>query len=131
MEIKEIGRRSFFGKLGFWLGGAGLLFRQLGVRPAFGSTPESSKKGKEPTMKYRPLGKTGLNVSEVSLGAMRLKEPAVMFRALDLGVNFIDTAHSYQNGNNEKMIGKMAKEYGRKKVFIATKVHPFQLQEKV
>ena len=131
MDIQEIDRRSFFAKLGFGLGGAGLLFRQLDVRPAWGSTPESSKKAKETTMNYRPLGKTGLKVSEVSLGAMRLKEPAVMLKALDLGVNLIDTAHSYQNGNNEKMVGKVAKEYGRKKMFIATKVHPFQLQEKV
>jgi len=131
VDIKEIDRRSFFSKLGFGLGGAGLLLRQLGVQPAFGTTPESSEKDKESTMQYRPLGKTGLKVSEISLGAMRLKEPAVMFKALDLGVNFIDTAHSYQNGNNEKMIGKVAKEYGRKKIFIATKVHPFQLQEKV
>ncbi len=131
MDVKEINRRTFISELGVRLGGAGLFLSQLGVRPAFGATAESSKKSKKYTMGYRPLGKTGLKVSEVSLGAMRLKEPAVMLKALDLGINFIDTAHSYQNGNNERMIGKVAKEYGREKMFIATKVHPFQLQKEV
>ena len=131
MDKKAIDRRAFIAELGFGLGGAGLLLNQLDVKPAFGLTAESSNKRKESAMGYRTFGKTGLKVSEVSLGAMRLKEPAVMLKALDPGVNFIDTAHSYQNGNNEKMIGKVAKEYGRKKMFIATKVHPFQLQEEV
>ena len=131
MDLKEIDRRAFIAKLGFGVGGAGLLLSQPGVRPAFGATEEPSKKNKAYSMGYRTLGKTGLQVSEVSLGAMRVKEPAVVFKALDLGINYIDTAHSYQNGNNERMIGKIAKEYGRKKIFIATKVHPFQLQKEV
>ena len=81
-------------------------------------------------MEYRTLGKTGLKVSVVSHGLAQLKEPAVIFKALDLGINFFDTAHVYQNGNSEILLGKVLKEYGRKKVFIATKLPPlFELQE--
>ena len=81
-------------------------------------------------MEYRTLGKTGLKVSVVSHGLAQLKEPAVIFKALDLGINFFDTAHVYQNGNSEMLLGKVLKEYGRKKVFIATKLPPlFELQE--
>jgi hypothetical protein len=66
----------------------------------------------------------------VSHGLAQLKEPAVIFKALDLGINFFDTAHVYQNGKSEILLGKVLKEYGRKKVFIATKIPPlFQLQE--
>ena len=82
-------------------------------------------------MEYRTLGKTGLSVAAVSFGVMRLKEPAVLFKALDLGINFFDTAHAYQNGNNERMLGKVAKVYGRDKMFITTKAHPFFLRKEV
>jgi len=76
-------------------------------------------------MQYRTLGRTGLMTSALSFGVMRLSEPAVVLKALELGINYFDTAHSYQNGNNEKMLGEVLKQYGRKKVFIATKVKPF------
>jgi aryl-alcohol dehydrogenase-like predicted oxidoreductase len=60
---------------------------------------------------------------------MRLKEPAVLYKALDMGINLFDTANNYQNGNNEKMLGTVMKEYGRQKAFIITKVHPFHMQQ--
>jgi predicted aldo/keto reductase-like oxidoreductase len=132
MDAKKISRREFITETGVRLAGTGVLLSQLGVHNAFGTTTAPSEKKKiEPTMAYRTLGKTGLKVSEVSFGVMRLKEPAVLYKAIDLGINFFDTAHSYQNGNNEKMLGKVAKEYGREKLFIATKVHPFHLQKEV
>ncbi len=76
-------------------------------------------------MQYRTLGRTGLNVSALSFGVMRLTEPAVLQEALNMGINYFDTAHSYQNGNNEKMLGSVLKKYGRKKVYVATKIPPY------
>ena len=130
MDTKKISRREFITETGVTLAGTGVLLSQLGTHPAFGATtaPQEKKKAEQP-MAYRTLGKTGLKVSEVSFGVMRLKEPAVLHKAIDLGVNFFDTAHGYQNGNNEKMLGEVAKARGREKLFIATKVHPFQLQK--
>ena len=76
-------------------------------------------------MEYRTLGRTGLKVSVVSCGMAYLRERAVLFRALDLGINYFDTAHGYRGGNSERMLGEVLKKYGRKKVLIGTKIYPF------
>jgi aryl-alcohol dehydrogenase-like predicted oxidoreductase len=128
MTIKNVNRREFITECGLKVAGTGLLLNQLGVKTAFAGKEPASAKRQEPAMEYRTLGRTGLKVSAVSFGVMRLKEPGVLFKALDLGINYFDTAHSYQNGNNEKMLGKALKEYGRNKVFVATKIQPFRLQ---
>jgi aryl-alcohol dehydrogenase-like predicted oxidoreductase len=131
MSTREINRREFITKCSIKLSGASLFLSQYGTKPTFGKEkkPQAEKK-KEPAMEYRTLGRTGLKVSVVSHGLAQLKEPAVIFKALDLGINFFDTAHVYQNGNSEILLGKVLKEYGRKKVFIASKIPPlFQLQE--
>jgi len=70
----------------------------------------------------RTLGRTGLKVSIVGLGAMRTTEPAVMQAAFDQGVNYVDTARCYQGGNNERIVGRALRGY-RDRVFIASKVH--------
>jgi hypothetical protein len=127
MTGKEINRREFIGNSTIKLVGAGLMLNQLAAQSVFGKEKPEEKQKKEPGMEYRTLGKTGLKVSAVSFGVMRLSEPAVLFKALDLGINYFDTANSYQNGNNGKMLGKVFKEYGRKKVFIATKIHPYHI----
>ena len=80
------------------------------------------KSEKTPNLEYRTLGKTGLKVTTVSMGVMNCSDPAVLFRAFDLGINFYDTADCYMRGRNEEMVGK-AFEGKRQKVFIQTKVH--------
>jgi len=77
-------------------------------------------------MQYRPLGSTGFEVSALGFGAMRLprdEEEAirVIRRALDLGVNYVDTARGY--GDSEIIVGKAIKPYPREQLFISTK-HP-------
>jgi len=130
MPVRKMSRREFIAKGTIRLSGASLLLSHYCTKPAFASQGEGlHKKQKEPAMEYRTLGKTGLKVSVVSFGLAHLQEPTVLYKALDLGINFFDTAHVYQNGNNEIMLGKVLKEYGREKVLIATKIPPFELQE--
>jgi len=91
-------------------------------------------------MKYNTLGRTGLLVSEICLGTMtfggrggqwaaigQLDQAAVngLLRAsIDAGVNFLDTADVYSEGDSERMLGRGLKDLGiaRKEVVIATKV---------
>ena len=84
-------------------------------------------------MKFRKLGRTGLNVSEVGFGGWAIggswgpqSEAAsvgALNRALDLGVNFIDTAAGYGNGKSEEIIGSVLKTR-RDEVIVATKTPP-------
>jgi len=78
------------------------------------------KKGQ---MHYRRLGRTGLFISEVSLGGSPVPEWPILAQAVERGVNYIDTSHTYQNGNSERLIGRLMKEYGRDKIHVGTKFH--------
>jgi aryl-alcohol dehydrogenase-like predicted oxidoreductase len=82
-------------------------------------------------MKYRILGKTGFKVSEISLGTWQLGarwgEPFnekvamdTLNRAIDLGVNFIDTADKYSDGLSERFTGKVVKSR-KEQIRVATK----------
>lgn len=81
-------------------------------------------------MKYRKLGKTGYKISEISYGSWSLgadwgdvsedQAMKVLNKAVDLGVNFIDTADVYGDGRSEKLIGKLLKQR-KERVFVATK----------
>ncbi|HLK21073.1 MAG TPA: aldo/keto reductase [Bryobacteraceae bacterium] len=85
-------------------------------------------------MKYRTLGKTGFSVSEVGFGAWGIggalwqgssddESVRALHRAIDLGVNFIDTALAYGDGHSEKLVGRAVRE-SKKRIFVATKVPP-------
>jgi aryl-alcohol dehydrogenase-like predicted oxidoreductase len=54
---------------------------------------------------HRTLGRTGLKVTSVGFGCMITSDPSVISKAVDLGINYFDTARSYQHGNNERMVG--------------------------
>jgi aryl-alcohol dehydrogenase-like predicted oxidoreductase len=82
-------------------------------------------------MKYRTLGRTGIKVSPYCLGAMMfggMGNPdhdeclRIVDRALDFGINFVDTADRYSNGESEEIVGKALKGR-RNNVVLATKVH--------
>jgi aryl-alcohol dehydrogenase-like predicted oxidoreductase len=69
----------------------------------------------------RFLGRTGLRVTKLGMGASRTMEPAVIKAALDSGINFFDTGRSYARGNNEVMLGKVF-EGIRNRVIIQSKI---------
>lgn len=82
-------------------------------------------------MNYRDLGQTGMRVSEISLGTWAIggewgdvgEEEAwgALERAVDLGVNFLDTADVYGDGASERLIGRFLKERKDDEIFVATK----------
>jgi aryl-alcohol dehydrogenase-like predicted oxidoreductase len=81
-------------------------------------------------MDYRPLGRTGMTVSQLCLGAMmfgpagnpdRDDSVQIINRALDGGVNFIDTADAYSEGESELIVGKALAGGRRANVVVATK----------
>jgi len=82
-------------------------------------------------MKYRRLGRTGIKVSPYCLGAMMFGGIAnadhddcirTIHKALDFGINFIDTADRYSNGESEEIVGKALKGR-RQNIVLATKVN--------
>ncbi|MEH7484190.1 aldo/keto reductase family protein [Neobacillus drentensis] len=81
-------------------------------------------------MEYRRLGRTGLKVSEISLGSWltyggyveEQNAAASIDKAYDLGVNFFDTANVYIRGEAEIVVGKALKKYVRDSYVLATKV---------
>ncbi len=84
-------------------------------------------------MQYRPLGRTGLQVSEIGYGAWGIggfmwigaqedESVHALHRAIELGVNFIDTARGY--GDSERIVGRVVREHAGEELYVATKVPP-------
>ncbi len=69
---------------------------------------------------YRTLGRTGLKVSGVGCGIGLIPDPAVLIRAADLGVNYFDTARTYEKGKSEEITGA-ALQSRRNKIILASK----------
>jgi aryl-alcohol dehydrogenase-like predicted oxidoreductase len=82
-------------------------------------------------MKYRKLGRTGFDVAEVSFGAWAIggswgetddrESMAALHRAIDLGVNFIDTADVYGDGRSERLIAQLKRDRAGETIIVATK----------
>jgi 1-deoxyxylulose-5-phosphate synthase len=89
-------------------------------------------------MQYKNLGQTGLKVSSLCLGCMTFGVPErgdhpwtlpesqsrpIIRKAVDVGINFFDTANAYSDGTSEEIVGQALKDYARRdEVVIATKV---------
>ncbi|THG89711.1 hypothetical protein AJ85_15535 [Alkalihalobacillus alcalophilus ATCC 27647 = CGMCC 1.3604] len=81
-------------------------------------------------MQYRKLGRTGIKVSEISLGSWltygnvveKAKAEKIIDQAYDVGINFFDTANVYAIGECEKIVGDALKKYPRESYVLATKV---------
>ncbi len=75
---------------------------------------------KTPALTFRNLGKTGLKPTSVGFGCMITSDQSVIEKAVDLGINYFDTARGYGNGNNERLVGSALKTK-RKNLIVATK----------
>src|SRR5438105_409599 len=86
-------------------------------------------------MHYRTLGRTGLQVSEIGYGAWGIGQSGwigaqdqeslqALQRAIDLGVNFIDTALAYGEGHSERLIGQVLRNNLNTRMIVATKIPP-------
>lgn len=89
-------------------------------------------------MEYVKLGKTGLEVSKICLGCMTYGDPdrgnhawslpeegsrALLRQAIELGINFLDTANTYSNGSSEEIVGRAIKDFAKREdIVLATKV---------
>src|SRR5829696_1095548 len=107
------------------------------VRPAAPRSParvHCRRPGRSRVMHYRRLGKTGLDISEIGYGAWGIGQTMwigaddqeslrALDRAIDLGLNFIDTALAYGNGHSEELVGKVVRRRPET-VFVATKIPP-------
>ena len=90
-------------------------------------------------MKYRKFGSTGMDVSRLCLGCMTFGTPdrgahpwtldeeqsrPLIRQAIELGINFFDTANVYSDGTSEEIVGRALKEFARRdEIVLATKVH--------
>ncbi|MEZ3143546.1 aldo/keto reductase [Halobaculum sp. MBLA0143] len=92
-------------------------------------------------MEYTTLGNTGMTVSKVCLGCMSFGDPSwrdwvldeeagreLVERAIELGVNFFDTANMYSRGASERVLGDVLAEYDRDEFVVATKGY-FQMRD--
>src|SRR4051794_24604650 len=85
-------------------------------------------------MKYRQLGRTGFEISEIGFGAWGIgamqwigasddESLAALRRSIELGLNFIDTALAYGEGHSEELVGQVVRDTPTK-IYVATKVPP-------
>jgi aryl-alcohol dehydrogenase-like predicted oxidoreductase len=88
-------------------------------------------------VRYRKLGKTGYEISEIGYGAWGIggnlwqggtddESLRALRRAIELGINFIDTALAYGSGHSEKLVGQVVKQ-ATQRIYVATKVPPKNL----
>jgi predicted aldo/keto reductase-like oxidoreductase len=118
MEKSSLNRRNFL-RLGA-AATAGLATSTTHISKAAGKAPSKS----EEKIITRQLGNTGISVPIVSMGVMRADNPNILKAAYNLGIKHFDTAHSYQEGRNEEMVGEFFKDKPRDSFVVATKIHP-------
>ncbi|MFC2137725.1 aldo/keto reductase [Bacteroidota bacterium] len=116
MKKNKINRRKFLRNTSLTAFGAGMAssFTLASDSP---EDIEDNFKIKE----YRTFGKTGFRVSDISSG--NPTNEVILRELLNSGVNLIDTGEAYANGNSEKLIGKVLKDFDRSKIFINSKLY--------
>lgn len=108
-------RREFIGKAAYGMVAAGISMPLANKVVAAQEQP--------PKIIYRTLGRTKLRIPIVSFGVMNTDSPDLVSRALDMGINHLDTAYRYLRGNSERVIGEVLERRGdREKVYVGTKL---------
>ena len=96
-------RRQFLGRAGSAAIASSLA--SLGLWPRRTVAQEGGKK-----LATRKLGSTGHEVTEIGMGCMNMRDPALVNAALDAGINYLDTAYVYMRGRNEEVLGQVMKD---------------------
>ena len=118
MAIRQkIGRRNFIKSA--IIGASGTIAGASSI-----ASPAKISDPKNPKIITRKLGNTGIEVPIVSMGVMRADNPNLVRAALKAGIKHFDTAHGYQRGNNEVMLGEVLKEHPRDSFVVGTKIKP-------
>ncbi len=139
MTSNKHSRRSFFKGLAATSLGVALAPSLLKATVKGADDPERIKsiagpvepiwRNRQSGMQYRQLGRTGMMVSEIALGTNNFNSVdryPVFDACLERGVNYFDTAYSYQKGETETNIGKYLKQNGRRDdIFISTKLSSY------
>jgi len=115
-------RRDFIRNLGF--GAAAIASTGVGgCAKQDPPPPQEQSETKETAIQvYNEIGTTGLKMSDISMGCGGLDSPYTVERAIDVGINYFDTAPDYQNGQSEMTLGKVFKDPAkREKCIITTK----------
>lgn len=122
MKQKEnnISRRKFLRMTAVAGAGAALLPEEIN---ASGLRPASAQAEPTNAIPVRTLGRTGMQIPILSMGVMRADNPSVLRAAYNSGIKHFDTAHGYQNGKNEEMVGNFFEGKPRDSFIVATKVH--------
>ncbi len=117
-DQKHMKRRQFLRNSTLGIAGASL----AASSPTNLLAGEEKKKATEgiKIKQYRRLGRTGFMASDISSGGPQ--NVGVLNALLDAGVNYIDTAESYTNGESERITGKALKGRDRKKIFVTSKL---------
>ncbi|MCL2650090.1 MAG: aldo/keto reductase [Candidatus Azobacteroides sp.] len=113
-----INRRKFL-RISAAAGAGALLFPSTQLSAA--SKAVQDKKQDAAKIPTRILGRTGVELPVLSMGVMRADNPGVVRAAYNSGIFHFDTAHSYQKGKNEELLGNFFKDKNRDSFFISTK----------
>jgi predicted aldo/keto reductase-like oxidoreductase len=117
MESRKVNRRDFF-RLSATVGAGALVVPGM-TAATLGKT--SAGWQAETNLPVRTLGRTGMKIPILSMGVMRADNPNVVRAAYNAGLTHFDTAHGYQNGRNEEMLGEFFKDKPRDSFTVATK----------
>jgi predicted aldo/keto reductase-like oxidoreductase len=93
------------------------------VAPGFLGFSENNA-GLEENMVYRTLGRTGIKIPIISMGTGDTDNPNLIKAAIDSGITLLATSQYYGNGNNERIVGEVIKNYDRDKMIVMTSAMP-------
>lgn len=120
MRKKGINRRDFL-RLSATVGAGAFVVPEINASKTTSGIKEMDTSNNTEIPK-RILGRTGIEIPILSMGVMRADNPNLLRASYNSGIFHYDTAHGYQNGRNEEMVGNFFEGKPRDTYFIATKV---------
>lgn len=126
MARREFLQRTISLAVGTGIASSGLL-EASGTAPLVPQA-EGEWRNRQSGMRYRRLGRTGIMISEIVCGGdpIASENHRHVELAVEMGLNYLDTAPAYGQGKSEQGYGEVLKKVGRGRVFLTTKVSPFQ-----